>query len=573
MDVISYIDSKHIDYKREGNEILIVCPNCGKSKLSININSGLYQCWHCQAEDPGSFYAKGHLSALQEQWGDLVAIKPVAARIESPLKKEEKVDYSSIVEECHKALLNNKSGLRYLFNRGITEESIKRFKLGFVNKFNQDCLVIPSFEKGIPKLLKYRKLPPDTNTDLPKYIREKGSSSILFNGDVVETNDEVIILEGEIDTITLLQNGYENAVGMTGGAGTLKPEWYDVLKEKSKIYLVLDNDPAGQGAAKDVWAARLGLSRCYNVLLPEDMDINEYFKEHSKEDFNKLLDSAQRFKVDGVVSLGDALYQMYLESQDDSNIIKYATPWENVNKLINGGFQKKDLIVLGGAPGTGKTSFALQLAYVFAKQHDMPILNFCVEMGTSSLATKIVQLDRDLAIQEVHYSDALIYAMDLADLPLYLGFAVNIKPEVVANTIREARNRYGIKLAIFDNLHALIRSDKESDIANVSKMFKALTMELDIPIILISQPRKLNSENTPTYDDLKGSSAIPADADIVILLHRIRDTKPDGSTSLVPETSVIVDKARLATGGRTRLKFLGEKSRFIEEEKKGEVNG
>ena len=67
-----------------------------------------------------------------------------------------------------------------------------------------------------------------------------------------------------------------------------------------------------------------------------------------------------------------------------------------------------------------------------------------------------------------------------------------------------------------------------------------------------------------TYQVLKGSSAIPADADQVILLQRRRKQGETTDTSLSPITQVIVDKSRFSAGGRTKLNFIGEKSRFEE---------
>ncbi len=564
LDITSYVQNKFSEYKVYGSEIVVICPSCRKPKLSINTQSGAYQCFHCSATDPTSDYAKGHISKLQELFGDVIQIKPIADRIE-PSRNQKEVDYTELVEKYKAALASNKSALRYLFNRGISPETAAHYSLGFCHQYDQDWLVIPSYENGIPKLLKYRKLPPDTNPSLAKYIREKGSKSILFNGDVIPKYDELVLCEGEVDTITLLQAGYENVVGMTGGAGTLLPEWYDRLYTKTRLYLVLDADPPGQNAAKDVWATRLGISKCWNVQIPvEDNDINQYFQTHTKEDFDKLLASAKRFSIEGVSSLVDVLYDLYNQSKDESRLQIFPTPWGNVDKLIGGGFRRGDLVIVGGSPGTGKTTFCMQLCYHYTKNFNMPSLLFCVEMAPTDLAVKVVQLNEDLSYAEVNPGDAMMYAMNLEALPLYLGFSSYIKPEVVMNTIREARNRYGIQFAVFDNLQALIRDNETENIGIVSKMFRSLSLELSIPLVVVSQPRKINSERDPTQEDLRGSNAIPADAEIVVLLHRKRMDKEGGESSLEPRTKIIVDKARKAPGGRTVLNYLGAKARFEE---------
>jgi KaiC/GvpD/RAD55 family RecA-like ATPase len=563
MDIENYLTSKGFEFKREGQEFVLTCPQCGKPKWYINSVSGKYQCFVCKAEKPESLYAQGHISKIKEQLGDILPIFSISDSIE-PNKNQQEVDYTDQVEEYHSLLLEDKSALKYLFRRGITEESIHRFKLGTTRRYNQSWLSIPSFESGIPKLIKYRKLPPDENEKLAKYIRESGSKSILFNADSIESYDEIILTEGELDAITLIQAGYENIVGITGGAGTFLPEWFDMLNTKMKIYLCLDADSAGQNSAKDVWATRLGLNRCWNISLPDGYDINEFFLENSKEDFIELIQKARQFKIDGVISVKEALYEMYRKATDESNVASYSLPWENVNKLIGGGLVRQRLTVLGGSPGTGKTSFAMQICYHMAKVHNIPCFFFCLEMPEVSLATKIVQLHYDYSFSEIDPINGMIYAMELKDLPIYLGYSSKITPEVFYNTMLEVRNRFGVGLGCFDNLQRLIRSDRESDMGKASGMFKDLVMDLNIMFLLVSQPRKMNSEDEPTYDSLKGSSSIPADADEVLLLHRKRLLSEDGSSSMEPITKIIVDKSRFSSGGRTKLNFLGDRSRFEE---------
>jgi len=563
VDIREYLDNKSVPYKANGSELVIKCPHCGKEKLSINEQTGKFRCFVCQAKYTDSPYTTGHISHLMELWGDVVPIKSASDRIDPEVKKnQQEVNFTDMVSRYSYDLMKSPKTLRYLLKRGITEESAKEFSLGFTRRYGQNWLVIPSFEDGIPKLLKLRKLDPDERTDMPKYIREKDSKSILFNGDALKKYDKVLMCEGEIDCITLLQQGFSNAVGITGGAGTLLPEWYDSLLMMDSLYLIFDSDKAGQNSARDVWAERLGISKCWNVELPVGMDINKFFLTHTRKDFEEYLKKAYQFKVSGVVSLKEALYEMHRQAQDEVEIQKFPLPWKSVNYRIGGGLQKKHLIVLGGIPGVGKTSFGLQICHYFAKQYKMPSLFFCLEMPETSLATKIVQLEYDITIDEINPSDGIVYADGMQDLPMYFGYSSKITPDVFYNTMREARNRYGIQVGVFDNLQRMVRSGEESDTGKASGIMKDIAMDLNITMILVSQPRKMNREEDPTYDDLKGSSAIPADSDLTILLHRKRIS--DGSSSLDPITRVIVDKSRFAPGGRAFLRMEGAKSAFVE---------
>lgn len=576
MDVIGYLESKNINYKRSGVEVYITCPYCNKEKLYINTNTLLFNCKVCSAESTtNSPYAKGHVSKLKELFGDVIPI--VHPKITDTPKAEP--DFTELVEEAHQNLFKHKQFFRYILQRGLTEETVKKFKLGGVNKFGQDWLVIPSFEKGIPKLIKYRKIPPDTNTTLDKYIREKGGKSILFNGDCIEKFDEIIIAEGEIEAVTLIQNGHENVVGITAGAGSLLPEWYDQLIMKEKIYLVLDNDAPGQMAARDVWATRLGVSKCWNILLPqkdgEKFDINDFFKVHTNDDFEALKNKAEQFKVSGIVSLSEALIEFYQQSQKEDNR-GYPLPWERLNRLIGGGLVRKRLYTLSGTPGVGKTTFAVQILYCLAKTYGLPGLMFCLEMPEVSLATKIIQQVFGLSYEEVRGEDALIYETEIGNTPIYFGYKANLTPDQFKHTMTECRNRYGVEFGIFDNIQRMIRSDKLSDTAKASGMFKDLTMELNIPFMLLSQPRKKQTINAGIFqDDLRGAGELIDDADTIIMLYRKRERGSTTENSLSPLCQVLVEKGRFSSGGITYLYYDGPRATFldIDYEKVKEMKG
>ncbi len=564
-EILSYLDSKGIQYKLSGNEAIIKCPNCGKPKLYINIDTGIYHCFRCQAREPDNPFAKGHISQLKKYWGDILPV----ARISDEKKGD--VDFTDLAERLHLKLYDHKGALRYLAKRGFSAETIKRFKIGYRRQHDQDWISIPVYEKDKAVLIKYRKIPPIENTDISKYVREKGGKSVLFNGDILDKVNDVLVCEAELDAITLIQAGYDNVVASTSGVSALLPEWYDRLNLMDKIYLVFDNDDAGYSASKKVWARRLGYGRCYHVQLPKDVkDVNEMYVKYGdrfKDEFEKCLQNAKQFDVDGIKSIKVALREWYQRTQENGEPEKIKLPWESVNKLLGGGIESERLLVVGGVPGVGKTSFALNICYHFALEYKIPCLFFCMEMTEITLVRKIIQIHYDISEHEISADDAMVYVAELGDLPLYFGYSPKVNVNVFYETMKECRNRYGIEFGVFDNLQRMVRTGEESDIAKASGMFKDITMDLQIPFLLVSQPRKLNSLRPPTLDDLKGSGAIPADADYVILLHRSLVRGVDGvSSAFSPRTTVYVDKSRFSAGGSTTLLFLGERSRFVSEE-------
>ncbi|MCX5735332.1 MAG: hypothetical protein NTW68_13530, partial [candidate division NC10 bacterium] len=167
---------------------------------------------------------------------------------------------------------------------------------------------------------------------------------------------------------------------------------------------------------------------------------------------------------------------------------------------------------------------------------------------------------------------------DLADWPLYLGANPRAtKREEVVAILTQAVRRYGLKLIVFDNLHMLARSieHRNEEIGTLTKAFKLLAMEMEIPLVLIAQPRKLQPGQVMTAWDLKDSVDIFSDADQIILLHRelvaasrdgeaVAAAATEDTDNMSPKTLVRVAKARHKASRDAVLYFEGAEHRFRE---------
>ena len=96
-------------------------------------------------------------------------------------------------------------------------------------------------------------------------------------------------------------------------------------------------------------------------------------------------------------------------------------------------------------------------------------------------------------------------------------------------------------------------------------------MNLNVPIIVIAQPRKLAETELMSSIDLKDSASLEADADTILIAHRKSLIKESLSTvqlehdsNLSPIVRIAVDRCRYAMGGFTSLYFDGSKS-FLRE--------
>jgi twinkle protein len=579
MTGLEYIRERGLEYRELSGQIVLKgCPFCGDQGDHFYMDpgeTGPFFCHKCQE--------KGNLITLRKHLGDFQKADPYRSENGNGTRKPQgaitqafpdkvkgfhRPDLKSALQ-ANERLLKDPEALKYVTEtRGLTMEAVNQFKLGLeVDKEGTRWLAIPYFIKGELINIKYRSLPPAEKT----FRRIPNCQSVLFNADTLEGAEEIYITEGELDTISLWDQGIKNMVGVTIGAGSFDPGWIDQLKPIKKIYLCYDQDEAGQKGAREA-ARRLGYGRCFNVAMPAGQDINDFFRSGKDIfDFQTIVNQADRFDVAGVMGFEVGL-KRYLEELKRPEIqAGIMTPWPSVNQLIPTGFQPGELVVLSAPPKIGKSSWALQIAWDVALK-GVPALFYCLEMRPMKLVQKIVQgFNRASTI-----NDSLIMATRRAfhEKPLYLGYCYT-KPELngIISTLKEAVQRYGLKLLVFDHLHFLCRSisNQVQEIGLAVQAFKFLAEEMEIPIILIAQPRKIQADSIMTAMDLKDSSSIFSDCDHLIILHRQRivggketmeGKHPSHSQAYEPITLVRVEASRYNPGGEALLYFHGEWSRF-----------
>lgn len=569
----------------KGGEYALSCPFCGgKDRFRVWPNEskskgGSYWCRQCRKGGDGIQFVRETeslsfpeaLERLGLGSGKLPRQSRAATDVKPVFGSEEyKVPDQGLADKYHGAIWKNPAVLDYLKGRNISEDSIRKFKLGFISDKAGGWLSIPHFENGRLVNIKFRSLPPAKKT----FKRLPDCRSVLFNADVIRKHPkEVIVTEGELDAITLDQAGFPNVVSGTTGCESFAAEWIDQLKNIKRVLLAYDPDEAGQKGTRAL-ARRLGYGRTFNITLPEDQDVNEFLSQQGREwEFMRLMDEARPFDLPGVVSMaaGFDLLEADKKKSDTDNGLK--TPWSNVNALVKG-FQPGDLIVLTAMPKTGKTTLALNISQGLAKQ-SIPCLFYCLEMRPERLMRKIVQAEARK--EHINLTDIQNARGEFSNWPLY--FAHSFKKEKLSeilSLVREAIRRYDLQFVVFDNLHFLIRSvsNVNEELGQAVQGFKLLAEEMEVPILALAQPRKKDpgSKGIMSAEDIKYSNSIHADCDLMVILHRERkvskasEISADGFTgqteSLDPVTLVRVEAHRYGPGGETVLYLHGEQSRF-----------
>lgn len=246
---------------------------------------------------------------------------------------------------------------------------------------------------------------------------------------------------------------------------------------------------------------------------------------------------------------------------------------------LTSGFQKGDLIVIGGRPGMGKTAFALNIAQYVAINVREPVAFFSLEMSKEQLALRMLCSESMVNSSKIRRNDIsteewqrLIRAAGkLADAPIFIDDSSGISVlDIRAKARRLKLEQKNLGLIILDYLQ-LMRSRgnferREQEISDISRSLKALAKELKVPVIALSQLNRgveQRPNKRPVLADLRESGAIEQDADLIIFLYREEIYKKN-DPSIRNKAEILVEKQRNGPIGVIPLTYLADCTRFVD---------
>ncbi|MBW1992562.1 MAG: replicative DNA helicase [Deltaproteobacteria bacterium] len=233
-----------------------------------------------------------------------------------------------------------------------------------------------------------------------------------------------------------------------------------------------------------------------------------------------------------------------------------------------GGLEPGNLYVVAARPGMGKTALALNIAVNVARS-GQPVLFLSLETGNSQLTQRLLaalfnlshQHLRDGQIDEREW-ERLVRLAEKLDLPLYLDDQSAMTHLEVRARSRRAAAKWGIRLLVVDYLQLVSAPEaksREQEVAAISRSFKALAKELDVPVLVLSQLNRAceaRQDKRPVLSDLRESGAIEQDSDVVAFLYRddyYREDSPDRGVA-----ELLVRKNRHGPTGTVKLQFEAE---------------
>lgn len=480
-----------------------------------------------------------------------------------------------------------KVALDFLTKRGIGEGTIGRFGI-YTGSWKNDEVVpdargnviaFPYIERDVVVAEKYRGAG-------KKLWQREGGKRTFYNADVLDDlslqsgDYDLIITEGEIDTLTAVDCGFPFAVSVPDGAPAVRPGedpkalspidveaessgkfaflWNnrEKLKAVKKFIIAVDNDLPGQRLQAEI-VRRLSAARCKLVTFPEGCkDLNDVLRNYGPAMVAGVLNGARPMPVRGLYSLDDYPEREQLE-------VFSSKQWWTLKphlKLFPGEF-----MVVTGIPSHGKSTWVLNLLSHMADDHGWKSALFSPEMPTvPHLRDKLRRIKGSKTLDADAWIKRHFVFID-AD-PTGAGDDDDFSIEWILEKATDAVHRDGIRVLLIDPWneveHARVGGESGTDyIGRSIRSLKRFARLRDVAVIVIAHPTKDiakdGKQRTPSLYDIEGSAHWFNKCDHGVVISRVVDEEN------VAEIHVAKSRFEEAgVRGTVKMKFDSQTCRF-----------
>jgi twinkle protein len=498
-----------------------ICPLCShdrspehqKSKCaSYDWERGLGTCHHCgEVFQLHTYKRRGD--------NDKVYVKP---------KEFEAEDIYSISN-------NLKS---WFEKRGISYETLKSMRVTEGKEFmpqtgkEENAIHFNYFIGGELVNIKYR----DGRKNFKLY---KGAEKVLYNIDNTVGYNSIIIVEGEMDALSLYEAGIKNAVSVPNGAtiGTNNLDYLDncidYFADKEKVLLALDQDEAGQ-ALQQEFVRRLGAEICYIVDLEDCKDANEYLIKYGKQKLGQCIAKAKPVPLENVVTFRDIEGEItdFVRNGFKPGFQVGLENFDSIFSTYTGQF-----ITVTGIPSSGKSDFVDQMVVGYNKNYGWKTAFASPENAPTYLhAHKIMRkVWNDMPSESDLGTDRWRQIADHVSDNFYFIDMERYNLEAVLKKGAELVKRKGIKCLVIDPFNKVRDENAKTEDVNRYTMeyltkIEVFAKKFDVLVIIVAHPTKMYKDKDgkieePTMYNIKGGGEWYDASYHGLLVHRDYENK------------------------------------------------
>lgn len=573
----SYVES--ITTRSAGN--MYVCPLCksgtGEHRTgAFSIDGDFWKCFSCgECGDIFDLIGKvegvtgysdqlrraGELYGITLDGPSNIAEGSPAPSMENQKKPEaEQADYTDFFLQANKNITKTN------YHRGLSLETLNRFKVGFVENWQhpkplaegknpppRPSLILPTSKSSY--------LSRDTRENLSetqeRYKKMKVGGVHMFNIEALQKSKKpVFIVEGELDALSIIDVGGEAvALGSTNKAKDLL-ELLKAQKPTQPLILALDNDEHGDKASKELseGLAKLGFSFYRFNPCGKYKDANEALQKDREalraavEEAEHLQDEAEQARREYLKNSTAHYIQGFIDGiADGVNTPCISTCFPALDSALDGGLYE-GLYVVGAISSLGKTTFVLQMADQIA-QSGHYILIFSLEMARAELMAKSISRHTLLNVlaeggdmrnaktargitsgkRYENYNEAEqgLIKKSITDYSkyadrIYISEGIG---DIGAEQVRETVAKHILftgktPVVIVDYVQILAPADiRGTDKQNMDKAvleLKRISRDFKIPVICISSLNRANYNTPISFEAFKESGGLEYGSDVVI---------------------------------------------------------
>lgn len=543
-----------IPHGRTSGEVDALCPWCSHTRqhhrwekcLSVNLDKESYICHHCG--ESGGLGGSHTMSAPQPEYGAPLAKREYARPEPPPIQDDQQPLYD------------------YFAKRGISQHTVKRNRVVLGETWSEtEGRSIPAisfqyFRRGELINIKHRAM------DKKSFRLVKDAERILYGYDDIKDARVIIIVEGEIDKLSLEEAGYTNVVSVPDGAPAVntksvgtKLDYFNepskTFDDASQIVFAVDNDAPGEKLI-EFMLGRFKLGKCARVHWPEGCkDANDVLVKHGDQELTRCIENAEPYPVTGLFHVReqmDKVYNMYENGLPNG----FSTGMRNLDVVYRP--LKGTMTIVTGSPSAGKSHFLDNLVVRMAHVHDWRFAfyspeNYPLHYHISRLLgiryKKPFGRGTVNRITPEEVEDGLWWLHD------HVGFIMPDQPDIDAILERAyaMRSRMGINGLVLDPWNEIDRSmDKGfNETQYTSKVLgdiRDFARDTDVHVWIVAHPTKLQKDKDgnypcPTPYDISGSAHFYNKADQCLSVHRDQAISDD-------PVGVHVQKMRFSNAGQ-----------------------
>jgi replicative DNA helicase len=324
-------------------------------------------------------------------------------------------------------------------------------------------------------------------------------------------------------------------------------------------------------------------SEIQNKAFDDSIDVDDLMDFSESELFNIAQGNIKRETTKINKLIQQAIERLEEASKREDFLSGIPSGFTRIDRITSG-WQRSDLIIIAARPSMGKTAFVLSMARNMAVDHKKAVAVFSLEMSSLQLVNRLIISETKLPVDRIRTGKLHDYEWEqldikiksLIDAPVYIDDTPAISIFEFRAKCRRLKRLYDVDCIIIDYLQLMTgtsdtRGNREQEVSTISRNLKAISKELDVPIIALSQLNRAvetrGGTKRPQLSDLRESGAIEQDADMVLFIHRpeyygFNEDEQGHSTKNIAE--IIIAKHRNGPTGDVKLKFHKETASFVD---------